>query len=176
MHNFCTALHKITNHFSLRTTLAWCLDSSSKWWNLFSDKMMKMCNSKLGSSSYDKVQSPKYGWLRYSGNGWQKKREKEGGEEKEHRQLQSITHFTQTQEVNLAIYIVWQWLENNISSPVSYSYLSILADDNANIFAEFLLKMYCGFSSLIWLSIVMTSFYIISKRLCLKCKDYLMQE
>ena len=37
-----------------------------------------------------------------------KREEEEGEEEKEYRQLQSIMHFMQTQEVNLAIYIVWQ--------------------------------------------------------------------
>ena len=38
---------------------------------------------------------------------------------------------------NLAYSIICLWLEFNVSSPVRYSYLSILPDDNADIFAAF---------------------------------------
>ena len=38
---------------------------------------------------------------------------------------------------------------SNISSPVKYSYLSILPDDNADIFAASLLISHCTFSSII---------------------------
>ena len=44
-------------------------------------------------------------------------------------------------------------------------------DDNADIFATSLLISYCSFSSLILLSIVRISFYILSKRLLLKQKN-----
>ena len=54
--------------------------------------------------------------------------------------------------------LFYYWLENNISSPVRYSYLSILADDNADIFATSLLILYCSFLSLILSSIVLISF------------------
>ena len=43
-------------------------------------------------------------------------------------------------------------------------------DDNADIFAASLLISYCNFSSVISSSIVMISFYILSKRLFLKPK------
>ena len=55
-------------------------------------------------------------------------------------------------------FIIWFRLENNISSPVRYSYLSILADDNADIFATSLLILYCSFLFLILSSIVLISF------------------
>ena len=51
-----------------------------------------------------------------------------------------------------------------------HSYLSILADDNAAIFVAFLLIPYFTFSSLISLSIVMITLYILSKTQCLKRK------
>ena len=55
-------------------------------------------------------------------------------------------------------------------SPVIYSYLSILPDDNPDIFAASLLISYYRFSSLIVSSFVMISFYILSKRFFLKRK------
>ena len=58
----------------------------------------------------------------------------------------------------------------NISSPERNSYLPILPDDNANIFAVSLLLLYNNFSFLIFSSIVMTIFYMPPKRLCLKHK------
>ena len=58
-----------------------------------------------------------------------------------------------------------------ISSPVRNSYLSILPDDNADIFAAYLLISYCRFSTLILSSIVMISFYILSKGLFLKHEE-----
>ena len=51
--------------------------------------------------------------------------------------------------VNLACSIICLWLEGNISSPVRYSYLSILPQDNTDIFAASLLISYCSFLSLI---------------------------
>ena len=60
------------------------------------------------------------------------------------------------------------YLESNISSPVRYSCISILSDDNVNIFSASLLISCCSFSSLILSSIVMISFYILSKRFFLK--------
>ena len=60
-------------------------------------------------------------------------------------------------------------MKSNISSPETYSYLSTLPDDNADIFAVSLLILYYSFSSLILLWIVMISFYIIPTRLLLKC-------
>ena len=66
--------------------------------------------------------------------------------------------------------IIWFRLEGNIASPVRYSYLSMLHDDNADIFATSLLISYCSFSSQILSSIVIITFHILSKRLCLKRK------
>ena len=60
---------------------------------------------------------------------------------------------------NLDCSIICFWLEGNISSPVIYSYLLILPDDMADIFAASLLILYCSFSSLIWSSIVMIILY-----------------
>ena len=57
--------------------------------------------------------------------------------------------------VNLACSIILLSSEGNISSPVRYSYLLILPDDRADIFAAPLLISYCIFSSLILSSIVM---------------------
>ena len=54
------------------------------------------------------------------------------------------------------------------ASPVSYSYLSILLNGNADIFAASLWISYCSFSSQILPSVVMISFYILSKRFILK--------
>ena len=68
------------------------------------------------------------------------------------------------QYVNLAYSIILVWSDGNISSSVRYSYLSILLDDNADIFAASLLILYYSFSSLILSSIVMSRFYILSKR------------
>ena len=41
--------------------------------------------------------------------------------------------------VNLACSIILLWSDGNISSPVRYSYLSVLSDDNGDIFAASLL-------------------------------------
>ena len=66
--------------------------------------------------------------------------------------------------VNLAWSIICLSLEDNISLPMRYSYLSIFPDHNADIFYSSLLVSYCSFSSIILSSIVMISFYILSKR------------
>ena len=50
------------------------------------------------------------------------------------------------------------------------SLLSVFPDDNADTFAAFQLISYCNFSSLILSSIVMISFYVLSKRFFLKRK------
>ena len=70
--------------------------------------------------------------------------------------------------VSFACSIILLWSDDNISSPVRYSYLSIFPDGYADIFATSLLISYCSFSSLILSSIVLINFYIVSKRLFLK--------
>ena len=70
----------------------------------------------------------------------------------------------------VACSIICLRLESNISSPVRYSYLSILPDENVHIFAASLLILHCSFSSLILSSIAMITFYILSKRFFLKRK------
>ena len=59
----------------------------------------------------------------------------------------------QGEYANLACSITLLWSEGIIFSPVIYSYLSIFADDNADMFAASLLIQYCSFLSLILLSI-----------------------
>ena len=76
--------------------------------------------------------------------------------------------FPNVEYENLPFSIICLWLEGNISSPVIYSYLSIFPDDNADTFAAFLLMLYYSFSSLIVSSVVMISFYILSKRFFLR--------
>ena len=66
--------------------------------------------------------------------------------------------------MNLACSIILLSSDGNISSPVRCSYLLILPEDNADIFAAYLLISYCIFSYLILSSILMISFYILSKR------------
>ena len=51
--------------------------------------------------------------------------------------------------MRLACFIILLWSNGNIPSSVTNSYLSILPDDNANIFAASLLILYCIFSYLI---------------------------
>ena len=53
----------------------------------------------------------------------------------------------------------------NISSPVRYSYLTILPDDNGDIFATTLLMSYWNFLSLILSTMVMIILYTSSNRL-----------
>ena len=67
--------------------------------------------------------------------------------------------------VNLACFFILLWLEGNISSPIRYSYLLVLPDDNADIFAASLLISYYSFSSPILSLIAMTSLYILFKKL-----------
>ena len=62
-------------------------------------------------------------------------------------------------------------IRGNISSPVRYSYLSILFDDNADIFSASLLIWYCSFSFLSLSWIVMIILYIFSKRFFLKREE-----
>ena len=56
----------------------------------------------------------------------------------------------------------------NIASPVRYSHLPTLPDDNAAVFDASVLMSYCNFSSLILSSIVLINFYILSKRFFMK--------
>ena len=72
--------------------------------------------------------------------------------------------------VNFAYSIILLWSDGNISSPLIYSYLSILPDDNANIFVASQLISHCSFSSLILSSIVVINFYI-SNRFFLKREE-----
>ena len=71
------------------------------------------------------------------------------------------------------IYIILLWSECSISLPVRYSYLLNLPYDNANVLYYFsvnfwfllikFLFIFCSFSSLIFSSIIMIKFYILSK-------------
>ena len=70
--------------------------------------------------------------------------------------------------VNLACSIILVWSDCNIPLPVRYSYLSILAEEDTDIFAASLLITNYHFSCLILWPIVMINFYILSKRLFLK--------
>ena len=72
---------------------------------------------------------------------------------------------------NLACSIICLLLKGNNSSPVRHSYLSIFASNNPDIFAASPLRLYCSVTSLILLSFVLISFYILSKRFFLKRKD-----
>ena len=56
-----------------------------------------------------------------------------------------LTVFPKGEYASLACSIISLWLEENISSPVRYSYLSILPDDNATIFAASLLISFAVF-------------------------------
>ena len=60
-------------------------------------------------------------------------------------------------------------IKGNISSLIRYSYFSILSDDTTHIFVASLLILYCRFSSLILLSIVLINFYVPSKKFSLEC-------
>ena len=75
---------------------------------------------------------------------------------------------------NLAYSIICLWLEGNVSSPVRYSYLSILSDNNADIFAASLSISYCSCSSYQELSWLVFMFFL--KDSFWSVKDYLMQE
>ena len=63
--------------------------------------------------------------------------------------------------VNLACSVILFWSDGNISSSVRYSYLVILPDGNANVFAASLLISYGSLLFLILSSIVMIRFYIL---------------
>ena len=76
--------------------------------------------------------------------------------------------FPRGEYVNLACSIFLIWSDGNVSLSVKYSFLSILPYDNAGIFAASLLILYCSFSSLPLLLVVMITFYILSKRFFLK--------
>ena len=76
--------------------------------------------------------------------------------------------FPEREYVNLACSISLLWLEGSTPSPVRYLYLSTFPEDSTDIFASSLLIPYYSFSSLIWSSIVMIKFYILSKRFFLK--------
>ena len=65
----------------------------------------------------------------------------------------SFNAFSNGEYVSLACFINCLWLEDNISSPVRSSYLSIWPEDNADIFAASLLILYYSFLFLILSSI-----------------------
>ena len=73
--------------------------------------------------------------------------------------------------VNFSCSTILPWSGGNISLPVRYSYLSILPDNNADIFYASLLISYCSFPSLILSSVVMINFYVVSKRFFLKLDE-----
>ena len=61
------------------------------------------------------------------------------------------------------------WWCFNFAAALLIPYSSFyLPDDNIGIFAASQLILYCSFSSLILSSVIMISFYILSKRLFLK--------
>ena len=66
--------------------------------------------------------------------------------------------------------LLYDWLEGIISSHARYSYLSVLPDHNADVFAAFVLIACFSFLSVILLSVVLITFYILSKRLHLNRK------
>ena len=77
--------------------------------------------------------------------------------------------------VNLVCSVTLHWSDGNIwrngnNSPVKCSYLSILSEDNLDIFATSLLMSYGSFLSSCLSSIVMINFYILPKRLFFKCE------
>ena len=72
--------------------------------------------------------------------------------------------FPKGEYANLTCSFICLWIEASISSPSGHPYLSNFPDDNADFFTASLLISYCSFSSLI-LSIVVISFYPLSKRL-----------
>ena len=59
-------------------------------------------------------------------------------------------------------------MERSIPLPERYSNLLILPDNKADIFYASLIISYCSFSFLFLSSVVMISFYILSKRFFLK--------
>ena len=79
--------------------------------------------------------------------------------------------FPKEEYVNLGCSIILFWSDGNISSPVRCSYLSILADDNADIFSTSLLILHYSFKFLILSSVVMISFYILNKTFFMKRED-----
>ena len=78
--------------------------------------------------------------------------------------------FPKGESVNLACSIIWFWLDDNISSPVRYSYLPILPDDKADILGASLLLSYCSFLSSIWSLIVLILLYVYFKDFFLNLK------
>ena len=78
--------------------------------------------------------------------------------------------FTKRTKCTLSLFYYFTLIRLLYSSPVEYSYLSILPGDNADIVAASLLIWYFSFLYLILSSIVMINFHIPSKRFFLKCK------
>ena len=73
--------------------------------------------------------------------------------------------------MKLVFSIIVLWSYGSISLLVKNSYLSIFLVDNADIFVASLLILHCTFSSLILSSIVIISFYILSKKLFMKREE-----
>ena len=74
------------------------------------------------------------------------------------------------EKVNLAFYIALFWYSGSVYSPIRYSYLYVLFDINADIFTAFLLMSHSSSLSLVLSSILIISFYILSRRLFLNRK------
>ena len=77
--------------------------------------------------------------------------------------------FPSDEQENLASSIGLCCCVGNISSPVRYQCLSILLDENADIFAVALLMLYCNFSSMISSSIVNITLYTDPNSFFRKC-------
>ena len=73
--------------------------------------------------------------------------------------------------MKLVFSIIVLWSYGNISLLVKNSYLSIFLVDYADIFVASLLILCSTFSSLILSSIVIISFYILSKKLFMKREE-----
>ena len=84
--------------------------------------------------------------------------------------------FSNGELVNLACVVILHWSEVKTSLPVGNSYSSILPDDKTYIFVAPVLKLYSTFSFVILSSVVIVSFYILSKSSFWNVKYYLMQE
>ena len=80
--------------------------------------------------------------------------------------------FPKGEYVKLSCPIAIPWSKGSSSSPARYIfiYMEILPDNNADIFAPSFLISYCTFPSSILWSVVLISFYILSKRFFLECK------
>ena len=72
--------------------------------------------------------------------------------------------FHKREYINLDCSAVCIRLEGNISPPIRYSYLPILCDDKADIFAASLLILYCTFFSLKLSSIFFSKRFFLERK------------